>query len=81
MLKVEEKVTSFWQNIHLENLSHIQIYIWDKFFKIVILPKIGYSFFNFEQQLLHIFQWDGQNQDVPYDQFEEESQNICLIFS
>ena len=52
-----------------------------KFFKIVILPKTGHFFFNFKHQLLHIFQWDGQNQDIPYDQLEEESHNICLIFS
>ena len=56
-------------------------HIWVKFFKIVILPKTGHFFFNFKHQLLHIFQWDGQNQDIPYDQLEEESHNICLIFS
>ena len=33
-------------------------------------------FFNFKHQLLHIFYWNGQNQDIPYDQLEEESHNI-----
>ncbi len=56
------------------------IFIWVKFFKIVILLKNGHFFFNFKHQLLLNFQWDGQNQDIPYDQLEEESQNICLIF-
>ena len=31
-------------------------------------------------QLLHTFHWDGQNQDIPYDQLQEENHNICLIF-
>ena len=47
----------------------------------MILPKTGHFFFNFKHQLLHIFLWDGQNQDMPYDQLAEESQNICFIFS
>ena len=47
----------------------------------MILPKTGHFFFNFKLQLLHIFQWNGQNQDIPYDQLEEESHNICYIFS
>ena len=47
----------------------------------MILPKTGHFFFNFKLQLLHIFQWDGQNQDTRYDQLEEESDNIYFIFS
>ena len=47
----------------------------------MILPKTGYFFFNFKHQLLHIFQWDGQNQDIPYDQLEEESHNILSNFA
>jgi len=56
--------------------------IWDRFFKIVMLPKTGQFFFNFRHQLLHNFRWDGmgQNQDIPYDRLEEDSHNICLIF-
>ena len=92
MLKVKEKVMSFWQNHDLEKFVPYDIkktlirtmykiimltsLIWDKFFKIVILPKNGHFFFNFKHQLLHIFQWDGQNQDIPYDHLEEESHNI-----
>ena len=47
----------------------------------MILPKTGHFFFNFKYQLLHIFQWDGQNQDIPYDQLEEESHNILSNFA
>ena len=52
-----------------------------KFFKIVILPKTGHFLFNFKQQLLHIFQLHGKNQDIPYDQLEEESHNILSNFT
>ena len=38
--------------------------------------KTSHFFFKFKHQLLRIFQWDGQNQDIPYDQLEEESHNI-----
>ena len=46
----------------------------------MILPKTSNFFFNFKHQLLHIFLWDGQKKEMPYDQLAEESQNICLIF-
>ena len=46
----------------------------------MILPKTGHFFFNFKHQLLHIFQWVGQNQDISYDQLEEESHDIYLVF-
>ena len=47
----------------------------------MILPKTGHFFFNFKNQLLHIFLLDGKNQDMPYDEPAEESQNTCFIFS
>ena len=46
----------------------------------MMLPKTGYFFFNFKHQLPQIFLWDGQNQNIPYDQLQEENHNICFIF-
>ena len=70
-----------WKHISSFKYQYIIKYIWVKFFKIMILPKTGHFFFNFKHQLLHIFQWDGQNQDIPYDQLEEESHNILSNFA
>ena len=46
-----------------------------------ILKIVIHLFFNFEHQLLHIFQWDVQNHDIPHDQLEEESHNIWSNFA
>ena len=63
----KKKLPVFGRITILKNLSHI---------------KTTRSWFcqklvtNFKHKLLYIFQWDGQNQDIPYDQLEEESHNI-----
>ena len=46
-----------------------------------ILSKTGHFFFNFKHKLLQICQWDGQNQDILWDQLEEESNNIWFNLS